>query len=150
MGEVHRSTAPSSSGKTTCILPAFLKTTFSHYFYIAFDNNQDKNFKLRSPFLISNDPDIVHQQGADFMSNVSKDSFLVSPLPGSQKIECNPNPPDFQTSETRVPNTNESSAVEVVRGRDARRLLGGLDQIFVWFRWRRDSNKVSLLVAALA
>ena len=36
------------------------------------------------------------------------------------------------SSQTRVPNTNESSAVEVVRGRDARRLLGGLDQIFVW------------------
>ena len=36
------------------------------------------------------------------------------------------------SSQTRVPNTNESSAVEVVRGGDARRLLGGLDQIFVW------------------
>ena len=36
------------------------------------------------------------------------------------------------SSKTRVPNTNESSAVEVVRGRDARRLFGGLDQIFVW------------------
>ena len=51
--------APSCSGKTTCILPAFLKTTLTHYFYIAFDNNQNNNFKLRSPFLISNDPDIA-------------------------------------------------------------------------------------------
>ena len=36
------------------------------------------------------------------------------------------------SSITRVPNTNESSsAVEVVRGMDARRLLGGLDQIWL-------------------
>ena len=34
---------------------------------------------------------------------------------------------------TYVPNTNEKSAVEVVRGVDVRRILGGLDQIFVWF-----------------
>ena len=33
---------------------------------------------------------------------------------------------------TYVPNTNEESAVEVVRGVDARRQLGGLDQIFFW------------------
>ena len=93
--------APSSSGKTTCILPAFLKTTLTHYFYIAFDNNQDKNFKLRSPFLISNDPDIAREQGADFMFQCIK-GFLDSPLPGSQKIECNPNPPDFQTTEDEL------------------------------------------------
>ncbi len=93
--------APSSSGKSTCILPAFLKTTLSHYFYIAFDNNQDKNFKLRSPFLISNDPDIAREQGADFMFQCIK-GFLDSPLPGSQKIECNPNPPDFQTTEDEL------------------------------------------------
>ena len=37
------------------------------------------------------------------------------------------------SSTTLVPNpSNESSAVQVVRGMDARRLLGGLDQIFVW------------------
>ena len=36
------------------------------------------------------------------------------------------------SSKTRVPNTNGNSAVEEVRGGDARRLLGGLDQIFVW------------------
>ena len=33
---------------------------------------------------------------------------------------------------TYVPNTNEKSAVEVVRGVDARRQLGGLDQILIW------------------
>jgi len=36
------------------------------------------------------------------------------------------------SSTTLVPNSNESSAVQVVRGMHARRLLGGLDQIFVW------------------
>ncbi len=93
--------APSGSGKTTCILPAFLKTTLSHYFYIAFDNNQDKNFELRSPFLISNDPGIAHEQGADFMFQCIK-GFLDSPLPGSQKIECNPNPPDLQITKDEL------------------------------------------------
>eukprot|EP01036_Dinobryon_divergens_P037334 gene37334-48823_t len=89
--------APPSSGKTTCILPAFLKTTLTHYIYLAFDNNQDNNFKLRSPSLISNDPDIAHLQGADFMFQCIK-MFLDPVSPGPHRIECNLNPPEFQTT----------------------------------------------------
>ena len=35
---------------------------------------------------------------------------------------------------TYVPNTNEESAVEVARGVDTRRIMSGLDQIFVWLQ----------------
>eukprot|EP01036_Dinobryon_divergens_P028072 gene28072-36961_t len=38
--------APPSYGKTSCILPAFLKTTLTHYVYIAFDNNEQNNYLL--------------------------------------------------------------------------------------------------------
>jgi hypothetical protein len=74
--------APSSSGKTTCMLPAFLKTTLTHYFYIAFDNNQNNNYRLWSESsLISKIPDIARLQGADFMLQCIK-RFLDSLLPG--------------------------------------------------------------------
>ena len=36
-------------------------------------------------------------------------------------------------STTFVPNTDEESAVKVLRGVDARRKLSGLDQILIWF-----------------
>ena len=36
-------TAPTSTGKTSCVLPAFLKTTLTHYIFIAFSNNADNN-----------------------------------------------------------------------------------------------------------
>ena len=94
-------TAPPSSGKTTCILPAFLKTALTHYFYIAFDNNEDKNFILRSPFLISKIPGKARLQGADFMFQCIK-SFLDSQSPGPHRIECNLNPPEFLTTEDKL------------------------------------------------
>jgi DNA-binding transcriptional MerR regulator len=94
--------APSCSGKTTCILPAFLKTTLTHYFYIAFDNNQNNNYRLWSESsLISKIPDIARLQGADFMLQCIK-RFLDSLLPGPHQIECNPNPPDFQTTKDEL------------------------------------------------
>ena len=38
--------APTSSGKTACILPAFLENTiFTYYFYMAFDNNDENYFR---------------------------------------------------------------------------------------------------------
>ena len=89
--------APSCSGKTTCILPAFLKTTLTHYFYIAFDNNQNNNYQFWSESsLISKIPDKARLQGADFMLQCIK-RFLDSLLPGPHQIEGNLNPPRTST-----------------------------------------------------
>ena len=92
-------TAPTSTGKTSCVLPAFLKTTLTHYIFIAFSNNADNNYKVRETFNINYDPDIAHAQGADFIFECVK-IFLDSPLPEQHIIEGNPNPSTFQ--ETRA------------------------------------------------
>lgn len=89
-------TAPPSYGKTSCVLPAFLKTSFTHYFYIAFDNNGISNYKLDKPSLISHSPHRARMQGADFIFKCVK-LFLDSPLPGPHIIECNSNPQDFSS-----------------------------------------------------
>ena len=94
--------APPSSGKTSCILPAFLKTKLTHYFYVAFDNNQENNYRLYSESsMISKIPDKAHQQGADFMFQCIK-TFLDPKSPGPHRIECNLNPADFQTTEDEL------------------------------------------------
>eukprot|EP01035_Chromulina_nebulosa_P037399 gene37399-50476_t len=90
--------APPSSGKTSCILPAFLKTKLTHYFYLAFDNNQENNYSLYSESsMISNIPGKAHRQGADFMFQCIK-TFLDPKSSGPHRIECNLNPADFQTT----------------------------------------------------
>ena len=90
--------APPSSGKTSCILPAFLKTKLTHYFYVAFDNNQENNYRLYSgSSMMSSIPDKAHQQGADFMFQCIK-TFLDPKSSGPHRIECNLNPADFQTT----------------------------------------------------
>ena len=40
--EVMYVCAPATSGKTTSVLPTFLESKFTHYLYIAFDNNNDR------------------------------------------------------------------------------------------------------------
>jgi hypothetical protein len=54
-------TAPTNNGKTSCVLPAFLKTNLTHYSFIAFSNNANSNYKLRSTFNFSDDADKAHQ-----------------------------------------------------------------------------------------
>lgn len=92
-------TAPSCSGKTSSILPAFLRTDLSHYIYIAFDNNEHNNYRLlQSDVQMSRDDDIAYNQGADFIFNCVK-CYLDSPLPGPHRIKCNPNPPEYQETQ---------------------------------------------------
>lgn len=56
--------APTASGKTTSILPAFLASTkFSHYLYLAFVNNNKRNFRLSS---LSPHVGVARKQGAAF------------------------------------------------------------------------------------
>merc|ERR1711865_895644 len=63
--------APSASGKTSCILPAFLKGKdmgkFTHYLYFAFDNNDGQQFYV-DPFRPAEDVDVklAEKQGAAF------------------------------------------------------------------------------------
>ena len=58
--------APSGSGKTCSILPAFLKSKFTHYLYIAFDNNNGRKFTL-APYKPSLDERKAEKQGAAFI-----------------------------------------------------------------------------------
>ena len=69
-------TAPTNNGKTSCVLPAFLKTKLTHYFFIAFSSNANSNYKLRSTFNFSDDADKAHQQGTEFMFKCVK-RFLL-------------------------------------------------------------------------
>ena len=95
--------APPSSGKTSCILPAFLKTKLTHYFYVAFDNNQENNYRFYSESsMISKIPDKAHQQGADFMFQCIKTFLDPKSSAGPHRIECNLNPADFQTTEDEL------------------------------------------------
>ena len=63
--------APSNSGKTSCILPAFLKGVdmgeFTHYLYFAFDNNAGRQFRV-DPDRPAEDVDVgmCERQGAAF------------------------------------------------------------------------------------
>ena len=73
--------APSGSGKTASILPAFLQSDFTHYLYIAFSNNDNRQFKYRvnggNP---DEDPMIAAQQGRAFAYECVR-SLLMEPDP---------------------------------------------------------------------
>eukprot|EP01036_Dinobryon_divergens_P031411 gene31411-40803_t len=88
--------SPVGTGKTCSILPMFLRTPLTHYLYIAFDNNNYRNFVLSSPpqAMISTDPTIAANQGADFMFQCIKNLIDAGPY----IIECNPTPPDIRAS----------------------------------------------------
>ena len=63
--------APSGSGKSACILQAFLqsqncKIKFTHYLYLAYDNN-DKRCFTAMPHNPDSDPEVAEAQGANFM-----------------------------------------------------------------------------------
>ena len=76
--------APGSSGKTSCILPAFLKSTenekdgFTHYLYLAFSNNDNNFFQVSKSSKITND---AESQGASFIFECLK---ILLELPGKQ------------------------------------------------------------------
>uniref|UniRef100_A0A0G4F848 Uncharacterized protein n=1 Tax=Chromera velia CCMP2878 TaxID=1169474 RepID=A0A0G4F848_9ALVE len=58
---------PRCSGKTSSVLPAFLASDyFTHYLYIAFNNNDSRNFRLsrKTPFL--NNSKSIKEQGVKF------------------------------------------------------------------------------------
>lgn len=70
-GYVKYISAPPKSGKTSSVLPAFLKSIEmknggTHYIYVAFNNNNRRSFKS-CPFIPSSDPITAEDQGAAFI-----------------------------------------------------------------------------------
>ena len=64
--------APTAYGKTSLILPAFLRSTkrkdligFSHYIYIAFENNASRTFSFYSQ--LNNNNALAEKQGGAFI-----------------------------------------------------------------------------------
>ena len=64
--------APTAYGKTSLILPAFLRSTkrkdligFSHYVYIAFENNASRSFRFLSE--LNRNCDLAKKQGGAFV-----------------------------------------------------------------------------------
>ena len=78
--------APAASGKTTSVLPAFLESGFTHYLYIAFDNNNGRQFKL-SPSKPIADCVSAEDQGAAFAVECLRTLLLQPEKKGPHKIE---------------------------------------------------------------
>ena len=65
--------APGASGKTTSIVPAFLKSKrFTHYLCLAFDNNGHRSFVL-APYKPDEDEEIAEKQGGGVRGRVRPD-----------------------------------------------------------------------------
>lgn len=66
-------TAPSGSGKTASVLPVFLESTKNmknggtHYFYMAFTNNNGRHFQLFNSLALSACTVVAEWQGAAFI-----------------------------------------------------------------------------------
>ena len=79
--------SPATSGKTTSVLPAFLESKFfTHYLYIAFDNNNKRQFKL-SPYTPMADTDCATRQGAAFAYECVRKLLMEPDKQESHKIE---------------------------------------------------------------
>ena len=88
--------APGGSGKTSCILPAFLKNAekkvggFTHYLYLSFDNNAYKYFRLDHNDRVT--WDLAEDQGAWFILECLKILLEKPDQMGPYKIPCNKEP----------------------------------------------------------
>ena len=84
--------ARSNSGKTSSVFAAFLRGLeegkFTHFMYIAFDNNEQRSFRVTpsSPFTeqVREDRDLLELQGAAFILEVVK-RLLMEPDSNNQK-----------------------------------------------------------------
>uniref|UniRef100_A0A0G4HRE0 Uncharacterized protein n=1 Tax=Chromera velia CCMP2878 TaxID=1169474 RepID=A0A0G4HRE0_9ALVE len=65
--EIKYVCAPGCSGKTSSVLPAFLASdSFTHYLYIAFDNNERWTFGLSEKTPLLDERESAKEQGAKF------------------------------------------------------------------------------------
>ena len=92
--------APPSSGKTSAILSAFLKSAegdggFTHYFYLAFDNNNHNFYRLSHDQEVSKK--LAESQGASFVFSCVKCLFEESPSINTiHEFPCNEKPLSFK------------------------------------------------------
>jgi hypothetical protein len=106
--------APSTSGKSCSVLPAFIESsTFlydigkgTHYLYLAFDNNGNRHFRVE-PYEPSSNKTLAEMQGASFMVKCVE-SLLDDPFRGRRLISLDENPPDIEQSEAALNKLIES------------------------------------------
>ena len=100
--------APTAYGKTSLILPAFLRSTkrksyligFSHYIYIAFDNNDSRTFRLSSElnnkmakkqggaFIVKCvEAILINKKGGEFYINVGMDDKTLEEYSPKEKLK---------------------------------------------------------------
>ena len=94
--------APPCSGPTLCISPAFLRSTvgeggFTHFLYMAFANNDNREFTPACGGDLSLDIDLAECQGAAFIVDCLR-SLLESTAEGVRAIRCQANPPEVDES----------------------------------------------------
>ena len=91
--------APSEFGKTTSIVPAFLKSNvFTHYLCLAFYNNGDRSFKLR-PSKPDEGEDVAEEQGAAFAVECVRILLEVPDREGLYEVPRNDDPPSINESQ---------------------------------------------------
>jgi hypothetical protein len=92
--------SPTASGKTSSVLPAFLKSTTmesggTHYIYLAISNNAGRSFKVSGESRIpKGDPNIAMMQGAAFIFQCVKNLFERPNDRTGYLIEIVQTPPD--------------------------------------------------------
>lgn len=84
--------APSGAGKTSCVLPLFLNSGFTHYLYIAFHNNAEQRFVV-NPFEPAADETLAAKQGAAFIFECLKILLEQPDKKGPHEIPRNDEPP---------------------------------------------------------
>eukprot|EP00038_Savillea_parva_P005186 m.149634 g.149634 ORF g.149634 m.149634 type:complete len:654 (+) comp11672_c0_seq2:1188-3149(+) len=89
--------SPSSAGKTSSIIPAFLEGDFTHYLYLAFANNNNRNFVVDPPNPNSNN-NVAEEQGAAFAVECMRILLEEPHKEGPYKVPRDDNPPPVKDS----------------------------------------------------
>jgi len=93
--------APSGRGKTACVLPAFLRSNFTHYLYLACDNNNGRHFRVM-PDAPAASAQLAEKQGAAFALAAVK-VLLGSPDDkNAYKIPLDPLPPSVKKTQAEL------------------------------------------------
>jgi hypothetical protein len=99
----HYVCSPSKTGKTTSILPAFLESDyFTHYLYLAFENNAEQKFVLRE-WEPSANMLVAEEQGAAFavecrLADCVRILLEQPDKKGPHKVPRNDDPPSVEIS----------------------------------------------------
>lgn len=83
---------------TSSIIPAFLEGDFTHYLYLAFANNNNRNFVVKPKLIPHNDEDLAEEQGAAFAVECMRILLEEPHKEGLYKVPRDDNPPPVQDS----------------------------------------------------